>query len=85
MASSCGAFHEEALRRQRVIDKKRAAIHRLNIVKVYVILVNNDVTNHSRIIRTTDKCNWELCVAFQGMNFDPNIVGKSQNKNFQKV
>ncbi|XP_076808643.1 uncharacterized protein LOC143451792 [Clavelina lepadiformis] len=33
MASSCGAFHEEALRRQRVIDKKRAAIHRLNIVK----------------------------------------------------
>nr|XP_009861163.1 uncharacterized protein LOC104266497 isoform X1 [Ciona intestinalis] len=29
MASSCGAFHEEALRRQRVIDKKRVALQRL--------------------------------------------------------
>jgi len=33
MASSCGPFHEEALRRARVIDRKRAAIERLKILE----------------------------------------------------
>jgi len=33
MASSCGAFHQEALRKQRVIDRKRAAAERLRILE----------------------------------------------------
>uniref|UniRef100_H2ZPT5 Uncharacterized protein n=1 Tax=Ciona savignyi TaxID=51511 RepID=H2ZPT5_CIOSA len=33
MASSCGPYHEEALRRQRVIDKKRSAVQRLNVLQ----------------------------------------------------
>nr|XP_039273675.1 uncharacterized protein LOC120347678 isoform X1 [Styela clava] len=33
MASSCGPFHAEALRRQRVIDRKRAALARLAVLQ----------------------------------------------------
>jgi len=35
MASSCGPFHDEALRRQRVVDKKREALRRIAERKVF--------------------------------------------------
>jgi len=37
MTSSCGPYHQEALRRQRVVDKKRAALERIKVMKVSYI------------------------------------------------
>ena len=62
MTSSCGPFHQEALRRQRVIDKKRAAKIRLAALQVSTQTTRVDLKMRDEIKEIFSGLYLKICI-----------------------